>query len=545
MALRFLTAAAVFSVASALPPPSSHAGGDTALARITAHADGFLRDAQGRVRIFRGFNDIQRSKAKGHKPGGVDYLPKALVHDFVLDGLEEQGFNAMRVPMMWAAAHPFENVTDFTYLENVSRVVDSMGQRHIYSLFDMHQDVLSSRLSDPQGDTGYDGAPRWLVDKTELSPTEQYPAPWKAPLKQWGEGYLTKATGKCFQDIYDNVHGGLDDWARFWRDVAGAFKNQTAVLGYELINEPWVGDQFRYPLLMLPGEAGSQSLSKVYSTLTQSIREVDRETPIFFEPVTWGMIFAGKVVGTGFKKAPDANSVLTYHYYCWFADGKNDSKPFTPFLRAICDSKTAGLGPDVFRAVAKDSEKLKVPTFLSEWGGKTPSRSNANSLATQEILRVLDLADEHFTSWTFYDICVLLGSNYSAPWGEKVWDALAVFARPYAQAIAGVPTRMKNGRTVVDGQLQGTQFVLEFDVPAVNEDSRDHAKVMDDVPTEVVVPPLWFPQGYTVAVSAGLRWEMAAARKNVVAVWNTGKAAKGVVTITAAVAGSADLLSLV
>ena len=54
-----------------------------------------------------------------------------------------------------------------------------------------------------------------------------YPWPFKrSPLAAWGDGYLTEATGQCFEDIYDNVHGGLDEWGAFWQDVARKFRSQ-------------------------------------------------------------------------------------------------------------------------------------------------------------------------------------------------------------------------------------------------------------------------------------------------------------------------------
>eukprot|EP00663_Eupelagonemidae_sp_cell21sb_P009491 gene9491-biopygen3997 len=37
--------------------------------RIRSRSDGFMVDGNGRVRIFRGFNDIQRSKGSGNTPG--------------------------------------------------------------------------------------------------------------------------------------------------------------------------------------------------------------------------------------------------------------------------------------------------------------------------------------------------------------------------------------------------------------------------------------------------------------------------------------------
>ena len=46
--------------------------------RVKARDDGFLVDSLGRVRIFHGFNDVQYSKGSGYKPGGPDYLPRAM-----------------------------------------------------------------------------------------------------------------------------------------------------------------------------------------------------------------------------------------------------------------------------------------------------------------------------------------------------------------------------------------------------------------------------------------------------------------------------------
>ena len=67
-----------------------------------------------------------------------------------------------------------------------------LGSHGIYSLLDMHQDVLSSEFG------GYDGAPRWVVNKT--TPNHAYPWPLKK-LKAWPEGYVTEAVGQAFQVV--------------------------------------------------------------------------------------------------------------------------------------------------------------------------------------------------------------------------------------------------------------------------------------------------------------------------------------------------------
>lgn len=91
--------------------------------------------------------------------------------------------------------------------------------------------------------------------------------------------------------------------------MASKFKEQTQVLGYELINEPWAGDIFDDISLLLPGRAGAQNLVAVYEKLHHAIREEDSETlvgdddtsigvvqsciqnfQIFWEPVTWSYI---------------------------------------------------------------------------------------------------------------------------------------------------------------------------------------------------------------------------------------------------------------
>ncbi len=104
-------------------------------------------------------------------------------------------------------------------------------------------------------------------------------------------------------------------------ESAKQWAGNTNILGYELINEPFAGDIYKDPTLMLPGEAGRRNLQKLYDALVPGIFEADTEHLIFYEPVTWGMVFNGTVTGTGFTAVPggDANkarSVLSYHYYC-------------------------------------------------------------------------------------------------------------------------------------------------------------------------------------------------------------------------------------
>lgn len=61
--------------------------------------------------------------------------------------------------MMWAGVEPEPQQYNMTYLNIVKQIVELLGSNGIFVLFDMHQDVLSSRTG------SYDGIPAWLYDR--------------------------------------------------------------------------------------------------------------------------------------------------------------------------------------------------------------------------------------------------------------------------------------------------------------------------------------------------------------------------------------------
>lgn len=60
--------------------------------------------------------------------------------------------------------------------------------------------------------------------------------------RQWGANELTEACSQAYGDLYHNIHGMRDDFVAFWRESARRFAN-LSVLGYEIINEPFAGEQ--------------------------------------------------------------------------------------------------------------------------------------------------------------------------------------------------------------------------------------------------------------------------------------------------------------
>jgi endoglycosylceramidase len=68
------------------------------------------------------------------------------------------------------------------------------------------------------------------------------------------------------------------------------FSSNEAVLGYELINEPWAGDVFTDPELIVPTVADRKNLQPLYDSTAAAIRQADTQHPILFGGVTWGVL---------------------------------------------------------------------------------------------------------------------------------------------------------------------------------------------------------------------------------------------------------------
>lgn len=230
-----------------------------------------------------------------------------------------------------------------------------------------------------------------------------------------------------------------DHFASFWSKVASSFKNKN-ILGYEIINEPWVGNWFKQPSLLLPGVAGSTNLQPFYDVISNAIRKEDPNHLIFYEPVTWGMIFNGTVSGSGFTHVPGGSeyadkSVFSFHYYCWWWTEDNN------LTRQTCDRM---FGEKVFDQVQEDIRILGGAAMMTEWGlGCDPTYG-----ITDECDPIMDLADSHLMSWTdWWWTGPLMNGWHATP------ESIAIYSRTFAQSIAGTPTVMKYNSKTLDFKL--------------------------------------------------------------------------------------------
>lgn len=95
-----------------------------------------------------------------------------------------------------------------------------------------------------------------------------------------------------------------DQLVELWRTIAERYKDEPAVAGYDLLNEP------------LPESSGAEKaykaqLEPLYKRLTKAVRAVDSKHIIIVEGADWAndwSVFTGPF---------DKNMVYQFHYYCW------------------------------------------------------------------------------------------------------------------------------------------------------------------------------------------------------------------------------------
>jgi endoglycosylceramidase len=195
---------------------------------ISTQGDKFI-DQQGRHTILHGINMVCKEKEK-------NYIGDYKEEDFV--NLKKWGFNVIRLGIFWDGVEPEPGRYDDEYLSKIEQLIDLAGKNGLVVFLDMHQDLFSCIYSD--------GAPEWatLVDGLEHVRTDL-----------WSESYLiSPAVQAAFDHFWNNrkaVDGiGIQDhYINMWRHIAYRFKDNQYVIGYDILNEPFMGSEVN---LLLP-----------------------------------------------------------------------------------------------------------------------------------------------------------------------------------------------------------------------------------------------------------------------------------------------------
>lgn len=221
---------------------------------------GVMRDGFNRQRLFHGMNTVVKLPPYLPNVISFDSMNSLVDDDFKL--LQSMGMNVIRVNVPWKAVEPTRRSYDEKWLSSLEDLVNAAGRYGIYSLLDMHQDAFSEKFCG----TGF---PDWAVvpsvnDFPEpLAPAMADIADVRYPNREecdsindnhWPMYYVTYAESSAYGEFFGNA-SLKTSFASFWRHVAKRFATNDYVLGYELMNEPFVGDVWKNPTLFVPAIA--------------------------------------------------------------------------------------------------------------------------------------------------------------------------------------------------------------------------------------------------------------------------------------------------
>ncbi|WP_067487130.1 cellulase family glycosylhydrolase [Actinomadura hibisca] len=365
-----------------------------------------ITDGQGRALILHGLNTA--SSAKG--PSGLPWISRA---DVVREA-RELGSNSVRYLIQWKNVEPSPGRYDEKYLDEVARRVAWYREQGMHVVLDMHQDIYGPAACKGAGN----GTPAWATHTDGLPCTPQTP---------WVLTYLQPAVVRAYDNFWNHTgkHPELmRHYTAMWRHVAARFAKDPAVLGYDLMNEPFGGTrQF--------GFFEKPTLTPFYQRIVNAIREVDRDNWIFFEPQALGTNEgADTSLGAVTDPRPGGKRlVFAPHFYPVGIDLGGSYSGATKLLaRAQFELWKRNLP-----AAAK---RLNLPMWIGEVGGM-----NADAPGAADFTRDwLDMADGLGVGWAYWS---------SDPGGAGPTDAQGnwtvfgrLLARPYPRAVAGTPTKI-------------------------------------------------------------------------------------------------------
>lgn len=313
-----------------------------------------FRAADGRQVTLHGVNMVRKEAPYFvNTTGPFDYNMSVVDEDIAF--LRRHGFNLVRLGVMWPGVYPAQGEVNETYLDLVEELVNKLGEAGIYSLLDMHQDVLSAFMCG-------EGIPDWAVP-VEVPGVAAFPIPVTDTAYERDEnGYIDRETclEKTFASYYNSeqtqtIYECLftagcnpfqnptdpdaapekelvlqDELKNFWTTVASRFAASPYVLGYDLINEPVNANKIAHPEYKNSTLFDEAVLQPFYQEVMKAIYAVDSEHVLFFEPTVTEFAKPGFAVGGPGTAVGIPSELQSYawHLYCMTID--ENGEPVMP-----------------------------------------------------------------------------------------------------------------------------------------------------------------------------------------------------------------------
>jgi endoglycosylceramidase len=427
------------------------------------HVGRWLTDAGGRVVEVHGVNLVIK------KP---PYRPAKLgISADDARFMQRHGFTAVRLGILMEALEPKPGKFNRRYLRAITRTANLLARHGIRSLVDFHQDLFATTY---QGE----GLPTWMVknDGVPNAPSLGFP----------GNYFANESLARTFDNFWANAPGphgkGLQNWyAGAWQYVAKALRDNDAVIGYDIFNEPWPGTGWQTCFPPAGCQTMDQSLLAPFSgRIIRAIHQVDPHHIAYYEP--WQPFSESAPTYVG---APgDRGTGFSFHTYCAAALGAPETAP----SRAACDYAEHGAMDHAVQHATQSDEAL----LLSEFGATTD---------TAELRSVESYADANNIPWLEWAYCACDDPTGAGTAEAVVYDptkpprksnvnhvTLKWLDEPYPLRVSGTP------RGYSFDQATSTFRFRYSTQPPVADHHRTYGR------TVIFASPLHYPHGYRAKV---------------------------------------------
>ena len=447
-----------------------------------AHAGRFITDQKGRVATFHGVNMVNKIQASGYAPNAIGFGADDARF------LAQNGFNVVRLGIIWKGLEPHPGVYDDAYLSRIMRTYKLLRKRGIAVLLDFHQDMYNERF---QGE----GAPDWAVVGQAVSepavPPAGFPANYVAQnaLNHAYDAFWANTqvpgTGRGVQDLY----------AAAWAHVAMRFRGKPGIVGYNLFNEPWMGTPLQQCALTgggtSPDACGvsqfeATTLTDFHRRVTRAIRRVDKRTMVFPAPIL--TFDFGGVTGVG---RVSKRAGFAFNAYCGQAD------PLIALLIPYLAGKPCSFSANLsFTHALDESHRTGDALFMTEFGASDDLARFADYLNGANSLSI------SWTYWAYWNTDPsaprpmegLIRDIGQPPTGANVKpDKLAALAQPYARLTSGTPRS-----SAYDPAMHTFRYAFRTKGP--NKGKRFGPGSI----TTLELPAIQYPAGYRVRVRGAL-----------------------------------------
>jgi len=197
---------------------------------------------------------------------------------------------------------------------------------------------------------------------------------------------LHAAPGAQNHDWHSDSLGPADFWTSktnqqrtyaLWEFLSDHFKDEPAIAGYDVLNEPNVHDL--------------KLVNHCYHELIKKIRRVDRRHILFIEGSRWSQDID---ILDDFQ---DDNVSLSIHYYGNLEFTFN----FVPGLKYPMTPLDRGAMRKFLSAYQKISQKRQVPIFVGEYGANSRKGLFGEDVWVKDVLACFDEFRFHRTYWTY------------------------------------------------------------------------------------------------------------------------------------------------